>query len=120
MCQTIRSNFCGNRNRHHNPSSKNYRLIKLLCIGRKSWEKLKELIDLHKRSYNKNNKAITEKRTAIISNAYNQEDLRVIMSTWYHGQFTNIKSWNLTEEQRWGDLTEMQQRKLKQILKGDF
>jgi hypothetical protein len=92
----------------------------LLCIERNSWKKLKELLDLHKRSYSRTRHELQTKETAATENTYKEDSLRVIMSNWYHGQFGRIKTRNCTEEQLWGDLSVEQEMELKRILKGEF
>ena len=76
-------------------------------------------MDSHKRSYCRIKKELPERKAEITHNIYEEDELRTIMSNWYHGQFAGIKTRNCTEEQLWGDLTVEQQMKLKKILKGE-
>jgi len=118
IMSTIVTGSSGNRNRHRTPLEKKYRLTKLLCIEESRWKRLRDLVDSNKRSW----KRILRKPVATYTDFfdYDTEDLRVIMSNWYHGQFTGIKTSNCTEEQLWGDLTVEQNMKLQRILKGEF
>ncbi|MFC2091776.1 hypothetical protein ACFLTD_03300 [Elusimicrobiota bacterium] len=76
------------------------------------------MVDANKRSYRRIKKELPEKKTEIAHHTYEEEDLRTIMSNWYHGQFTGIKTRNCSEEHLWGDLTTEQKMKLKRILGG--
>lgn len=108
----------GNRKRHRTPLEKKHRLTRLLCIEEDRYQYLKQIVNSNKRIYRKTEKKLPERTIQRISNEYDNYDIRVIMSTWYHGKFSSIKTRNCTEEQLWGDLTQEQQMKLKEILAG--
>jgi hypothetical protein len=90
-------------------------------MGSKSWKELERQLNRCKRIYRKRpSKTQPEPEQAFYGYDSANESLRVIMSNWYHGQFSNIKTRNCNEDQLWGDLTVEQRMNLKKILNGEI
>jgi len=92
----------------------------LLCIEEGRYQYLEKLINSNKRIYRKTDKRIPGTIVKETPDVHTSDELRVIMTDWYHGKFASIKTRNCTEEQLWGDLTVEQKIRLKRILKGEL